>query len=258
MHRETLNSDLDLGWELLTVGQLVVRFPETAPILENRGIDYCCDGKRSLEEACLLKGLDAQQLRKDIADVLSDQSGNQERDWEQESLSALIDHIVTTHHVYIRTERTRITALAQKVAHVHGSRHPELMRLSESVEKLFPILEKHMDEEERTFFPLARQWETAGSDIAMASPLAFELERLEQDHHEVGRLLELIRKLSSGFSPPADGCNSYRSLYQGLEDLEADVHTHIHKENNILHARILAALGKNGKHMAAPYSCCGT
>ena len=35
-------------------------------------------------------------------------------------------------------------------------------------------------------------------------------------------------------TPPADGCGSYQALFAGLEQLEADTHLHIHKENNLL------------------------
>ncbi len=37
-----------------------------------------------------------------------------------------------------------------------------------------------------------------------------------------------------GTSTPADGCASYKALYDGLAEMEADTHLHIHKENNVL------------------------
>ena len=47
-------------------------------------------------------------------------------------------------------------------------------------------------------------------------------------------LLARLRELTGGYTPPADGCVSYRLLYAGLAELEADTHLHVHKENNVL------------------------
>ncbi len=238
---------LDSGWELLTVGQLVTRFPRTSKVFEYRGIDYFCGGRKTLEEACLLRGVDALHLRREIAAVLISREDAPDSEWESRSLTSLIENIVNTHHALIRSERPRLTELARKVARVHSPRHYELNSLADAVDRLFHLLVPHLDEEEKGFFTLAKRWEASGMNVSLVASLAFELERLEHDHHEVRRLLESIRRLTSGFVPPSDGCDAYLTLFDGLESLEEDIHLHVHKENNILHARILSALGKGTK-----------
>jgi iron-sulfur cluster repair protein YtfE (RIC family) len=49
-----------------------------------------------------------------------------------------------------------------------------------------------------------------------------------------GELLSQLRGHAGGFVLPADACASYRTLYEGLVELEADTHLHVHKENNVL------------------------
>jgi regulator of cell morphogenesis and NO signaling len=54
------------------------------------------------------------------------------------------------------------------------------------------------------------------------------------EHDRVGELLAELRTATDGFAVPADGCASFHACYQGLADLEADTHLHVHKENNLL------------------------
>jgi regulator of cell morphogenesis and NO signaling len=224
----------------LTIGQWVARYPITARVFETRGIDYCCGGKRTLEEACVRQGLDVAAIKADLAlvlEMLEKAPPLAETNWDQVSLATLLDHIESTHHRFLREEKPRLTALAHKVARVHGERHPELTELAAAVDGIFQALDPHLDHEEQVEFPAFREWE--GNGRVTGADLLRSLGNLEEEHTEVGRVLENIRDLASGFEPPPDACNSYRALFQGLERLEEDLHAHIHKENNILHARIM-------------------
>ena len=58
---------------------------------------------------------------------------------------------------------------------------------------------------------------------------------MEQEHEVAGAAMEQLRKLTSDYTAPADGCNSFRALVDGLADFETDLHEHVHKENNILY-----------------------
>lgn len=239
----------------LTVGQWVARYPITARVFETRGIDYCCGGKRSLEEACARQGLDLGALKADLALVLEKAPPASETSWDQVSLGILLDHIESTHHRFLREEKPRLTALAHKVARVHGERHPELTELAAAVDGIFQTLDPHLDHEEQVEFPAFRKWE--GNGGVTGNELMRDVGNLEAEHTEVGRILENIRDLASGFEPPPDACNSYLALFHGLERLEEDLHAHIHKENNILHARILkGSAGPLGDGARAD-SCCG-
>jgi regulator of cell morphogenesis and NO signaling len=239
----------------LTIGQWVARYPITARVFETRGLDYCCGGKRTLEEACGRQGLDVAAIKADLALVLEKAPPPSETNWDQVALGTLLDHIESTHHRFLREEKPRLTALAHKVARVHGERHPELTELAAAVDLIFQALDPHLDHEEQVEFPAFREWEASGRVTGAA--LLRSLGNLEDEHTEVGRVLENIRDLASGFEPPPDACNSYLALFHGLERLEEDLHAHIHKENNILHARILKGSAGTRIDGDRADTCCG-
>jgi regulator of cell morphogenesis and NO signaling len=58
-----------------------------------------------------------------------------------------------------------------------------------------------------------------------------------EEHDVAGALVSQIREASSAYKPPADACASYQALYRDLQEFEADLHQHVHLENNILFPR---------------------
>ena len=77
--------------------------------------------------------------------------------------------------------------------------------------------------------------------------LAETIGELRAEHDAVGDLFREIRTLTNGYAVPDDACNSYRAMLTGLEEMELDLHEHIHKENNILFPQVL----KLGEQVAA-------
>jgi regulator of cell morphogenesis and NO signaling len=57
---------------------------------------------------------------------------------------------------------------------------------------------------------------------------------LKHDHEAEGDLFAKISELSNNYTPPDDGCETYKVTYAMLKDYEQDLHKHIHLENNIL------------------------
>ncbi len=224
-----------------TLGEWVALFPQAARVFEGWAIDYCCNGKISLEQACEAKGMDADALRSELLDLVHGDPRAPERDWLEIPLSALMDHIVLTHNHFMPSEKHQLTSLAQKVARVHGERHPELYTLALTVDLLFAELESHLEHEEKEFFAACRKWENAPGVNGPDPRLLEIIGHLEEEHVGLGERLKSLKSLTVGFAPPADACNSYRVLYQGLERLNADLREHIHMENNILHVRLVAA-----------------
>ena len=218
------------------VGALVTERPGRARVFEQYGIDYCCGGKKTLAAACVEKGVDAADVLAALAAVETADPG--EEDWTRASMTHLCDHIETTHHAYLRGELPRLEGLVDKVARAHGAGHPELSEVQETYGALAAELRDHMEKEEVVLFPAIRRMEAAG----LRAPLVAPIEVLEHEHDSAGRALERLRELTAGYEPPQGACNSYRAMLDGLEQLERDMHTHIHEENNILFPRALAGV----------------
>lgn len=218
-----------------TVGEIVAANPSTARLFERYGIDYCCGGNRPLAEACSEKGLSVEEISRELMD-----SGpaTQQRDWRSAPLSELIAHIVATHHSYLRTELPEIERKIDKVREAHTERHGEtLSALREVFRALKGELTEHMMKEERILFPVIERMEATSSLAMPRGAIHQPIRVMEHEHDSAGKALLEMRRLTSGFALPDDACNTFRVLYRQIEDLESDLHLHIHLENNILFPR---------------------
>jgi regulator of cell morphogenesis and NO signaling len=215
-----------------TVGELVAERPARSRIFEELGIDYCCGGKLSLAEACARKGLDPDEVSRRLA---ATEVAESETDWRAAPLAALADHIVSTHHAFLRRELPRLRGLLAKLARVHGDRHPELRDALAVFGPFADELTEHMMKEERVLFPLITGLE---SGRVPRTPFVLQpIAVMEAEHDDAGRALAEMRRLTGGYALPADGCGTYRAAMAGLAELEADMHEHVHKENSILFPR---------------------
>lgn len=225
-----------------TVGQFVAQNPATASVFDRYGLDYCCGGADPLEQACARQGLDPRVVLADLKQADASAAGGAEHDWMRASLAELIDHILATHHAYLRTELPRLAVLLGKVVGIHGQRHNELAECDATYDALRAELEGHMRKEELILFPMIKQMEaTASTEAVHCGSIANPIRVMEMEHDSAGAALARLRELTGGYVAPADACNSYRALLDGLSALEADLRQHIHKENNILFPRALRA-----------------
>lgn len=221
----------------MTLAEIVTRDPGAAPVLEAHHLDYCCGGNQTLADACTSAGLDAGLV---IAELTAAPTAPTAQ-WSQMAPGALVDHLEVTHHAYLHRELPRLTALADKVARVHGSRHPELAEVSALVTALHADLEPHLTKEERVLFPMIRELDTSPDVPAIhCGSLTNPIGVMLAEHDQTGELLEQLRHVTNNYAVPADGCASYEALYRGLAALEADTHLHVHKENNVLFPAVLA------------------
>jgi regulator of cell morphogenesis and NO signaling len=228
----------------VTLADLAATSLGAVRILERYGLDYCCGGKQALEAACLSKGLAPGQILREIDEAAAVNMAD--RDWQTAPLDELVNHIVETHHVYLKVELPALEARIQKVVGVHGARDPQrLPRLAEVFAGLRQELEMHLHKEEAILFPFIVQYGRAESRNQPIPPVPFgsiahPIGVMEHEHTDAGDALEDIRNLTDGYEPPAYACSTVRALYDGLKAFEKDLHIHIHLENNILFPRAIA------------------
>ncbi len=230
-----------------TVGEIAVEMPSATREFEKLGIDYCCGGTRTLGEACAEASISVEdvlaRLEKSMASAGS--GGNENNDWQRQSLDDLITHIKSAHHAFVREESPRIEALAAKVVGVHAKNHPELHQVQQTFSALAAELGVHLMKEEQVLFPyvvLMEESSLAGEPAppSMFGTVANPVRMMMQEHDGAGDSLRSLRTITSDYKVPDDACISYRTLYQALEGFEADLHQHIHLENNILFPRAVA------------------
>ena len=227
--------------ETTRVREIVAANPGAVKVLEQAGVDYCCGGEKSLHDACMHTGVSSEEILKRLEENRK-QARPEEANWAAASLSTLTQHIRDRHHKYVREAVPRVRALAAKVSAKHGANHTELPEIEKRFFDLGAELYMHMQKEEQILFPYIETLERAAGGNGSVEPPFFQSVRnpihsMMHDHDSAGEALRAMRKLSSGYQAPADGCESYRELYRSLEEFETDLHTHIHLENNILFPR---------------------
>ena len=225
------------------LGDLVQRLPAAASVLERLGIDYCCGGGRTLAEAAGERGLDASTVAVMLEAIAGAGGGGAAPVHEAPtgSLAELSRHIVSAHHEPLRAELPRIADLMATVVRVHGPEHPKLHEVRQVFASMSEELVEHMAREERDLFPLAEALDAGG-------PAAGELDRelvalLEDDHDAAGAALTTLRELCGGYRPEEAYCGTHRELLRSLQEMEHDLHRHVHEENNILFPHMRAGAG---------------
>jgi regulator of cell morphogenesis and NO signaling len=228
-----------------TVAEIAIENPIAAREFEKLGIDYCCGGKRTLEEACASAKLSVDEVLGRLERLSAQTANTDEQDFSSMSLTDLIAHIEGTHHVLVRQECPRIQELAAKVVAKHAANHAELRQVQEIFGALASELSVHLIKEEQVLFPYVQQLEEAtvageAAPPAMFGTVANPIRMMEREHDGAGEALRALRSLTRDYTLPEDACTSYQLLYQGLQAFERDLHQHIHLENNLLFPRSLA------------------
>ena len=228
-----------------TVQELAVENPAATCIFEKLGIDYCCGGNQSLDDACRAANLPLDQVLDSLE--MAEQaarSAQKFHDWQREPLGDLIAHINGTHHKYTREEIARLDPLFVKVCSVHGQNHPELAQIRAILAGLAQELTMHMMKEEAVLFPYIVRMEESVIQREPVLPPPFgtvqnPVSMMMHEHDSAGEGLRAMRQASAQYTPPGDACISYQTLYKALADFEKDLHQHIHLENNILFPRAI-------------------
>lgn len=224
----------------VTVGEAAARIPATKPAFEQLGIDYCCGGNRNLQTELEQNGITVDQLVAAIQQTTSDSPGNTNRDWTSAALTELIEHILTTHHAFMKRELPRIGGLLSKVSAAHGKQHGELLHgLADTFQGLREEIEQHLFKEEEILFPMVVAIDTFMSGkgerpVSHCGTIMNPIRQMEHEHENAGAALVRMRQQTHNYHLPDDACMTFATLYEALHLMEKDLHEHIHLENNIL------------------------
>lgn len=221
-----------------TIGEYVAQDFRTASVFSKYGIDFCCKGNRSIEEACAKKDLDATRIQNEIYKLLQTSTTGQ-IDFTSWPLDLLADYIEKTHHRYVAEKSPILVAFLEKLCKVHGESHPELFEITELFKGCAQELGSHMQKEEQILFPFIKQMVNSNiSNQPLGQPgfgsVSNPIAMMKAEHEHEGERLERISALTNTYTPPSDACNTYKVTYAMLQEFEKDLHTHIHLENNIL------------------------
>jgi len=220
------------------IGQYVADDFRTAAIFSKYKIDFCCNGNRTIVEACDKKGIDSNQLMDELNQVLNSK-GAETIDYKSWPLDLLAEYIEKKHHRYVEEKTPVLRQFLDKLCRVHGERHPELFKINELFTASAGELASHMKKEELILFPFIKKMVNAKlEDQTVQSPQFGTVENpiamMMEEHDNEGARFREIDALTNNYTPPVDACNTYKVTFAMLEEFEKDLHLHIHLENNIL------------------------
>jgi regulator of cell morphogenesis and NO signaling len=231
-----------------SLAEIVTSNNKAAGVFEKYHLDFCCNGKHTLQQVCAEKEIKFN----DIVSELESSSGNGscqvQINYDQLSLSQLADYIVMTHHNYVKKTAPAIALYVQKVAINHGDRHPEMREVFELFRVIKGEMEQHMKKEEIVLFPrikiVENQVMEGNKTLTDVAYLHLLIAMIEEEHDQAGSIMREIRQLTNGYILPADACTTYRLSFASLQAFEFDLHQHVHLENNIFFPKALELFKK--------------
>lgn len=239
-----------IATEETTVGDIVAQDFRSAEVFQRHGIDFCCKGGQSIEQACRNKGVSVERILHELAEATTAAGAGSPR-FNQWDLTALVSYIEANHHAFVRRTIPTLLAHTRKVAKVHGQAHPELPQVAQLFELVADEMTSHMAKEENILFPYIVALEKAsfdgiGSPASPFGTVANPIRVMEAEHEAAGDAMARIRELTDAYKIPSGACTTYRVCLQELEAFERDLHEHVHLENNILFPRALRLESDNG------------
>lgn len=225
-----------------TLSEIVNEQFQAASVFEKYHLDYCCQGKRSLQQACAEENILVENVVEDLQTILL--SGRQALDFKNFKLQELSEYIVNTHHTYVKKEMPQILSYLEKVATKHGKTHNELYKVAELFAEISNEMSAHMYKEETIVFPRIKELEQNSlgyPTLVVKTPgyLSLPIFNMENEHEDAGNKLKEVRILTNNYTPPADSCTTFKLLYASLQAFEIDMHQHVNLENSILFPKAL-------------------
>jgi len=224
--------------------EIVLGHTACARVLDGLGVNYCCDGggRLDLEQACQAKGLDSASV---LAQLEQAQTDAPAATWKSGPPTALIRHILDTHHGFTRAQLAHLEIMLERLVRRHKEARPELATILAIFLDLRNDLLPHLMKEENILFPYIEALEKHALEGAPLPAACFgvidnPIAQMESEHVAVTGLLAKLRQATADYSLPADACTSYRIAVQALENLEADLQRHIYLENEVLFPQALA------------------
>lgn len=210
------------------VAEIVTDIPLSADIFRKYGIDFCCGGNISINEAVKNKKVDAETLIDEINELPNHDQGS--INVKYLDAPSLIQYIQSRYHETMREEFKNLSPYVTKVAKVHGPNHPFLIQLQDLYRLYRDGMLEHMAQEDEHDFPALIKL-SRGEQVDHSSDI---IQSLVDDHTHTGQLLEDMRELTNQYQPPSEACQTWRLVYHRLENLERETHEHVHLENHVL------------------------
>ena len=223
-----------------TVSAIVRSDYRTADVFRRHGINYCCSGEVSLQEACALRNIDYIQVEEDLAEATRSIRLPNSLQFSSWKIDFLADYITNVHHAYLYAVLPKLEARLEAFINGHKKKYPALLELQETFVELAGVLIPHCRQEDETVFQYIKQIDVAHRrrepyGNLFVRTLRKPLSCVRGVHDEISELLQELRINSNQFNYPDEACTNHQVIYHLLKEFYDDLIQHMHLENNILY-----------------------
>jgi regulator of cell morphogenesis and NO signaling len=227
------------------VSDIVALDYRTADVFRRHGIEYCCSGKRPLEMACIMKGIDAEVVIADAQAVSRNVLLPGNLPYHNWDVDFLIDYIINIHHYNLLQSLPALKSSLKNFAVSHEKKYPVYTDILNYYQKLEDDIFPHMKYEEEVIFPYLRQVahvydrkESFGGLFikTLRKPLS---SLIDQEHKILDQSIGKFRQLTNNYQLPEKACTEQLVVLSKLKALDDDLVQHIYLENQILLPRVL-------------------
>jgi regulator of cell morphogenesis and NO signaling len=227
------------------INDIVKQDHHTADVFRKYGIEYCCSAKWPLETICMMKGLEFEQLKKELENasrVIRLPPMLAFDAWNIDFLTSYITHV---HHYYLKNTLTDTATIVKHFADGHVKKYPYMQEVCGHFEQFKEQVLPHIQYEEETIFPYICQVAHAYENNDVYAKLLVKTLRkplhvmMRQEENILSALILKIRTATNGYIVPEHACVSHTVVLSRLKDLDNDLMQHIYLENEILFPRAI-------------------
>lgn len=227
------------------INDIVRKHHHTADVFRKYGIEYCCGGKWPLETVCLTKGIEFDQLRKELEYACRVIQLPPMIAFDTWNIDFLTSYIVNVHHHYLKKTLADTVEIIKRFAEGHEKKYPYMQEVFVLFQQLKKEILPHIKYEEETVFPyicqIAHAYENKDTYAkllvkTLRKPLDVIM-KYEEDVLSVHVLK--IRLLTNSYLTPENACVSHTLALSRLKELDNDLMQHIYLENEILFPKAL-------------------
>ncbi|WP_336516638.1 DUF542 domain-containing protein [Pollutibacter soli] len=228
------------------VSDIVERDYRTAAVFRKYGIEYCCAGKKSLEAACFIAGVNIDQVKNELDLASRKHPELTNLPFETWHVDFLTAYIVNVHHHFIREALPEAVSVVGQFAEHHEKKFPHMQEVTQLLKNLHEEIIPRLSYEEDVLFPYMCQVEHAFENNGdygrlLVKTLRKPLEQMSLQHHQlINETILRLRELTTDYLPVAGACLSHRLSMQLINAIDNDLSQHIYLENEILIPRVLS------------------
>lgn len=225
-----------------TVAEIVTENVGSDHVFSKYKIDFCCGGDMRLGDVCREQGVSFENLKLEIETIKNRLGGNSKL--VGLDLNSLVVEATTVNHKYLNESISQLLPLAALVAEVHGQQHNEVVKINILFSKAVSEIMEQLSYEEKNLFPFIKKFignQQINKPIAphIATSLEQSIKRIMESYAVAADIFKTISKLSKNFSIPEGACNSFKLLYEKLEEFERELHKYIHFEKYVFFPKLL-------------------